>query len=767
MANIGKLTTFSRLIAEESVIMIPKVQRDYAYGRNEEKVREVLTGMLDTMFSAVKYDRTELLDFVYGASYAKQNNKVSGMIPLDGQQRLTTLFLLHFYASLVENDVTENAVSCLKKFRYETRQSATDFCESLVGEIRQSLLLNYSSRQYGIKALITDHPRYLPTYDSDPTIQSMLNVLNFIESKHKEYGIDNLWTLLTTRDNIQFYTLSLDKFNLSDDLYIKMNSRGKKLTEFEIFKSDFVKSIKGISTTLKDQVSIKLDNDWMDILWEYANVDSSTKDKVKKADNGFMHLFKNIFRIEMFLRGIENKVNRQPDFNEIITDEASIKRVVSFLDVLSEINKTEGLGNYWNNYFYFSSEVIGKEDKIRLFWEQEQNHKPVFYLAMERDLSVPEIVYFYSLYHIRKNKKDEDATKKSLRIIRNLITANVRANSARYDMLSGFINDALEVIDSDGIQIGKEHTFLSTTCEEEHLKETSFSADDYSKLLKYENHNILRGSIMLFIDKYRPAGTGSTVLFSKLSHFEAVFNNNYDFNSIRIGLVNQDIEYMQYESSMENEANETRRFFIHCDSDFSQFFIKNEKRRNQFAILSALETLSPNPGMLLSPLEKSKEFPIDSWKYYMVKYKSANRSDTRYGCYAWDDKKNRPLELVILNSSYHSIYNIEWKMLNHILAAELWDDNNKYSLDYHASSPFVINKYGISMTITQSGWLIQCNNSDIMNAISQNELYSVDAIASDDGQVSNTYLANFKNLQTELDYIDLAKRIVNDIENNS
>ena len=64
MANIGKLTTFSRLIAEESVIMIPKVQRDYAYGRNEEKVREVLTGMLDTMFSAVKNDRSELFDFV-------------------------------------------------------------------------------------------------------------------------------------------------------------------------------------------------------------------------------------------------------------------------------------------------------------------------------------------------------------------------------------------------------------------------------------------------------------------------------------------------------------------------------------------------------------------------------------------------------------------------------------------------------------------------------------------------------------------------------
>ena len=105
-------------------------------------------------------------------------------------------------------------------------------------------------------------------------------------------------------------------------------------------------------------------------------------------------------------------------------------------------------------------------------------------------------------------------------------------------------------------------------------------------------------------------------------------------------------------------------------------------------------------------------------------------------------------------------------MLNHILASELWDDNDKYSLDYHASSPFVMNKYGITMTITQSGWQIQCNNPEIIDAISQNELYSVNAITSDDSSPSNTYLADFKVQQTELDYIDLAKRIINDIEKN-
>ena len=94
MSNIGELTTFSRLLKKESVIMIPKVQRDYAYGRQETKVKEILDGMLTTMLNAVANDSVEIFDFVYGGSFVKKNDNGAGLIPLDGQQRLTTLFLL-------------------------------------------------------------------------------------------------------------------------------------------------------------------------------------------------------------------------------------------------------------------------------------------------------------------------------------------------------------------------------------------------------------------------------------------------------------------------------------------------------------------------------------------------------------------------------------------------------------------------------------------------------------------------------------------------
>ena len=146
----------------------------------------------------------------------------------------------------------------------------------------------------------------------------------------------------------------------------------------------------------------------------------------------------------------------------------------------------------------------------------------------------------------------------------------------------------------------------------------------------------------------------------------------------------------------------------------------------------------------------------------MTKYRNANKEDTSYGCYAWDDKEKRPLEIVILNSSYHSVNNIEWKMLNYILVQELWDDNDKYSLNPHASSPFVMNKCGVTLSITQEGWRMTCNNTSIINAINHSAIYDVNILENEE----NTYLVNFKPDNTEMDYIELAKLVIREIEDS-
>ena len=90
--------TFWKLISKYK-IEIPIIQRDYAQGR--KNVIKIAGKFLDDIKHAIAKDRPLNLDFIYGK--ITKNESSETFIPLDGQQRLTTLFLLHWYLALKEN----------------------------------------------------------------------------------------------------------------------------------------------------------------------------------------------------------------------------------------------------------------------------------------------------------------------------------------------------------------------------------------------------------------------------------------------------------------------------------------------------------------------------------------------------------------------------------------------------------------------------------------------------------------------------------------
>ena len=124
MATNNRTTTFWRFIENHSIEM-PIIQRDYAQGRSgKENLRKnFLTDLKKALDKDSPYENTTMkLDFVYGST---ENGK---LYPLDGQQRLTTLWLLHWYIALRAGKLKE-ASNHLIKFSYETRVSSRDFCE--------------------------------------------------------------------------------------------------------------------------------------------------------------------------------------------------------------------------------------------------------------------------------------------------------------------------------------------------------------------------------------------------------------------------------------------------------------------------------------------------------------------------------------------------------------------------------------------------------------------------------------------------------------
>ena len=93
--------SFLELFKTEKLdIEIPMLQRDYAQGREDANAKKIRERFLDTLTSALE-GAPVVLDFIYGSV---ENGK---FYPLDGQQRLTTLFLLYGYVAARENRAEE------------------------------------------------------------------------------------------------------------------------------------------------------------------------------------------------------------------------------------------------------------------------------------------------------------------------------------------------------------------------------------------------------------------------------------------------------------------------------------------------------------------------------------------------------------------------------------------------------------------------------------------------------------------------------------
>lgn len=259
---------------EKYNVCIPILQRDYAQGRDgKEYIREVF---LRDIKDAVENNKPLTMDFVYG--YQEHNV----FYPLDGQQRLTTVWLIYWYLALRSGKLSSE-ISVLRGFTYQTRKSSREFCEALCN-IKNTIVFKEDN---GLVDYIKDQIWFFSAWKNDPTINAMLRMLGGTNGKDGIEpvfsGIDPQQTwkqrLKQFKQCITFCVLDIGNDKLpresADRLYVKMNARGKALTDFENFKADLVGEIeKKPNVSLRSyikEIPQKLDNSWNDIFWKSAN----------------------------------------------------------------------------------------------------------------------------------------------------------------------------------------------------------------------------------------------------------------------------------------------------------------------------------------------------------------------------------------------------------------------------------------------------------------------------------------------------------------
>lgn len=653
----GRRLTFFQLI-QEYHIQIPIIQRDYAQGR--PTANEIRDSFLDALLGYLDENiKNRDLDFVYGNQLNEAIDDINKFIPLDGQQRLTTLFLLHWYLAnkdgnveelrkhLVYNQNNENPKS---KFSYETRTSSREFCDALLNcNIDfNNLLPADENKNNSLSKTIKDSSWYYLSWETDPTIQSMLVMLDDIHIKFQ--GKKDFFQRLVTLDNpvITFQFLDLKEFNLTDDLYIKMNARGIPLSPFENFKAKFEQYINKSAfnkkhsyslefsgsekkVDLKTYFSHKIDTDWANLFWKH------TLDDKKKFDKLIMNFIRAVM-INNYagtsnnesLKFLIDKKNENISFQQYLKfnclDEKSITDLVSVLDLIK--NGNNKVNEYISGFYYYNENEIFGTVVNNSFVQAGYVERIKFH------------AYCQYLIKWRNNNgfTDIEGLKNWMRVIHNLTE-----NTAPYNNEKEFINSINAInllipnsnkILSHIINIDKLNGFDEIQFKEEKIKSLLISKGQawIDLIHSIEQHGYFKGQIgfVIFlsgIEDYYNNNSNCSWSKNEDSDFQKAFINCID-KALAIFSDNGLVDFADYlwerallaEDDYLIQEGSNQSFLINFDRDISwKRLLKRDKNGNHANIIKEIFNALDATKSVQSLTSVKDNYLTDDWRMKFIK----------------------------------------------------------------------------------------------------------------------------------------------------
>lgn len=667
-----KTNSILHLLSKHKVV-IPPIQRDYAQGRKTGKIPQVRERFLNSIYQVLKNDSLPVmeLDFIYGYTEEdaiSENEKVSVFKPLDGQQRLTTLFLIHWYFANKEEKM-DQAKTLLQKFSYATRPSSSSFCEKLI-EFKPDLQGEKLDTQ------ILNQPWFFSSWKNDPTIASMLVMLREIGEKF--YDLSNVWSKLSGENpRIVFHLLPMKDLGLPDDLYIKMNARGKELTDFEHFKSQFSEIL---NTEQAKEFNEKIDKGWSDLFWNIFK-DKESKDIAKEVDNGFSGFFWYITNLLISKNKIEHGKTYWLDIINSVYENSSenVKFLFDTINLFERLEKSEP--NYFDDLFYVNPDDFSLS-KTRIFFNNAQTNLfrkcAEFYGFGERKnlFSVGEQLLLYAFIFMKNNVGEVDVLK--FRKLRNIFASS--EFQLRNEFLGTFLYDDVESLILHDC-FSQNSKLSKRQFDEEIAKNKLINSSPVLQeaIYKLEDHNLLRGNIALFdfdenISKYGDC-------------FLEIFIPGCDYFEISKALLSIR-DYTQTEGKFKrfgNNNNSTWRE-IFTESENRIGFEKTREILKNYLDLHISKRLTSNV-MIEDYLRKHIENPHleKDLMYYYIKYPNFSKWNVHQtnGYYWWDNFETKSYECWMLfktqfNGRHWSPFLLELSTINSYCELENYGNQLKF-----------------------------------------------------------------------------------------
>lgn len=451
--------SFWQLLTDKHVA-VPLLQRDYAQGRpgqTIEKVRQEFVTALRGAFPSVDgaVGPPLGLDFVYGAEAE------GTLTPLDGQQRLTTLFLLHWYLATGAaglGEVPQAERDTLRKFSYEVRAAARDFCAELA---------NCPRRPTGtgrLSAMLAEAAWFRLAWHHDPTVSGMLTMLDELDKQFKKLPDPAAaWVdLKGAAAPLTFQFLNLGTLHLTDDLYTRMNARGKALTPFENWKARFDEFLHEQHPDKAASFAEKMDGAWTYFFWHNRPSTALLEDPAQAVDGPFRTYLDFVTRM-LWLRDMSSKVEASDLTNEPpFARYAKVYAKPENLDFL--ILSLDGLSTAGSMKDFFANLLTAEntaDGRVRLFadWRTPANTKDcnLFNVCCQPPAKpglMVEVLFFLVLTYVVQcggqlsAETDVSDLRDLLRVVRNAML-QIRwfdLYTVRWDAKSEFLPDYLRTI---------------------------------------------------------------------------------------------------------------------------------------------------------------------------------------------------------------------------------------------------------------------------------------------------------------------------------
>lgn len=422
LAN-GKSYALKNLFQEENRIIIPDMQREYCWGETLSPLnnKTLIQNFLEDLIESNEKDNKKVQ---LGLIYAYQSPKNEYQL-CDGQQRITTLYLLLGYYYHISNnsnlkkelkeflilDANQNQNSYDIRLQYAIRESTLFFLRDLINNF---FLQEKNIHIDSLSKYIKRSDWYFEEYNLDPSIQNILIALDIFNSQKQKFN-DSFAQFLLNKITMLYF----DMGNRTDgeEQFVILNTTGEPLTQTEnlkpLFLGDLDDSVKKNDGKTRLRYYADLWEKWELFFWNNRN-------EHKTADIGLKEFFRWVFIIE------STSINDKLESGQEELNSAQIALSGGVFDLLSlGLNKIKLL-NKINDYFESLRELYKDFDiKSRFLFKGELSQiahfelLPLLSFIKEFNISVRSENFKRLKQFLKSRAKDENVRKAS-------ITAGIR-----------------------------------------------------------------------------------------------------------------------------------------------------------------------------------------------------------------------------------------------------------------------------------------------------------------------------------------------------